>query len=214
VETIATSSTTEPAIQATHMNARNLKPLWYAIAIAIVYICLLVPVILYFGARGTGNAPQLTQEGWQLWQSGRPAEALSKYEQAVKLDPKSSAAWNGLGWASFNSGKVPEAERAFRKVIELEPNHAAALNGLGQICLTQKKYVEAESYLLKASPQASAAWYGLARLYLIQGRFEQAEKWAQNIVDSGQADEGARAMLKAAKDKKLSEGLRMMIEPQ
>src|SRR5580765_8369619 len=36
VETISTSSTKQPAIQGTHMNARNLKPLWYAIAI----ICL------------------------------------------------------------------------------------------------------------------------------------------------------------------------------
>ncbi len=43
--------------------------------------------------------------------------------------------------------------------------------------------------------------------------FEQAEKWAQMIVDSGQGDNGARALLQAAKDKKLSDGLQFMIEP-
>ena len=164
--------------------------------------------------RGGSDAATLTQEGWQLWQGGRPADAIPKFEAAVKLDPTNTAAWNGLGWASFNSGKTPEAEKAFQKVIELEADHPATLNGLGQVYLTQKKYTEAESYLLKAAPKAPASWYGLARLYLLQGKFEQAEKWAQNIVDSGQADESTRAMLQAARDKKLSDGLRLMIEPQ
>ena len=78
----------------------------------------------------------------------------------------------------------------------------------------QKKYDLAESNFLKAGPRASAAWYGLAKLYLIQGKFEQTEEWARKIVESGQADEGARMMLQAAKDKKLSDGLRFMNEPQ
>ena len=150
----------------------------------------------------------------RLWQSGRLAEAITMFESVVKLDPKNSAAWNGLGWASFNSGKTAGAEKAFQNVIELEPEHPAALNGLGQLYLSQKKYAEAESYLLKAGPKAPAAWYGLTRLYLLQDRFEEAERWAQTIVDSGQGDETSRAMLKAAKDKKVSDGLRLMIEPR
>jgi serine/threonine protein kinase len=222
VETISGTSGKQPSRQErkTNMNTRNLKPLWYGLA-AIACLPLALVGLAFFAwvsardtTRVTGSSGRLTQEGWQLWQGGRPAEAIPKFESAINLDAKNSAAWNGLGWASFNSGKAAEAEKAFQKVIELEPNHPAALNGLGQICLSQKKYVEAESYLLKAGPKAPAAWYGLTKLYLIQGKFEQAEKWAQMIVDSGQADEDARAMLKAAKDKKLSDGLRLMIEPQ
>ncbi len=98
--------------------------------------------------------------------------------------------------------------------MELTPEHPAALNGLGQLYLSEKKYPEAEQYLLKAGPKAPAAWFGLARLYLLQDRFDDAEKWAQTIVDSGQGDETSRAMLKAAKDKKVSDGLRLMIEPR
>ncbi len=162
----------------------------------------------------TGNVSQLTQEATQLWQSGRYAEAISKFESALKVDPNNSIAWNGLGWASFNSGKPAEAEQAFQKVIELEPEHPAALNGLGQLYLSQRKYAEAEPYLLKASPTASAAWFGLARLYLLQDKFEEAEKWAQAIDDSGQGSEFSRAMLRAAKDKKVSNALRLGIEPK
>jgi len=165
-------------------------------------------------ATGNGNVSQLTQEATQLWQSGRYAEAISKFESALKVDPNNSIAWNGLGWASFNSGKPAEAEQAFQKVIESEPEHPAALNGLGQLYLSQKKYAEAEPYLLKASPTASAAWFGLARLYLLQDKFEEAEKWAQAIDDSGQGSEFSRAMLKAAKDKKVSNALRLGIEPK
>jgi Flp pilus assembly protein TadD len=165
-------------------------------------------------ASAGASASRLAQEGWQLWQSGRPSDAIPKFERAVALDPKNPEAWNGLGWASFNTGKTQEAEKAFDKVLSLNSNHPAALNGLGQIYLGQKKYDLAESNFLKAGPLAPAAWYGLAKLYLIQGKFDRAEKWAQKIVDSGQGDEGARAMLQAAKDKKLPDGLRYMLEAQ
>jgi len=187
------------------------KPLIIGLTVGLV--CLVSGISVWLTLH-RGSPTQLSQEGWQLWRGGRPAEAIQKFEAAVRLDPKDANAWNGLGWASFNSGKTAEAEKAFKKVIELEPEHPAALNGLGQIYLSQKKYSEAETYFLKAGPKASAAWFGLARLYLLQGKFEQAEKWAQMLVDSGEANESARAMLRDAKAKKLSDGLRMMIEPQ
>jgi tetratricopeptide (TPR) repeat protein len=162
----------------------------------------------------SGNATQLSQEGWNLWKKGQMAEAIAKFKQVVKMEPKNENAWNGLGWASFRSGKWSDAEKAFKRVVGLNPNHPAALNGLGQIYLAQRKYDLAEKYLLKAAPKAPAAWYGLTRLYLLQGKFEQAEKYAQMIEDSGQADDGARRMLKAAKEKHVSDGLRITIEPQ
>ena len=160
------------------------------------------------------DAEKAAQEGWRLWQAGRTVEAIGKFNEAVKSAPGDANSCNGLGWASFNSGKTAEGEVAFQKVISLEPNHAGALNGLGQIYLSQRDYEKAEPFLLKAAEQkASAAWFGLARLYLLKGKFEQAEKWAQMVVDSGQGDAVAAKMLEAAKAKALSEGLREMIEP-
>jgi serine/threonine protein kinase/tetratricopeptide (TPR) repeat protein len=155
----------------------------------------------------------LLRQGWTHWMKGEMDDARQKFEQVVKLDPKNDNAWNGLGWANFNSGKVAPAEMAFQRAVAINPSHPAARNGLGQIRLAQRKYDEAETQFLKAGPMASAAWYGLARLYLLQGKFDKAEKWAQKVVDSGQGDEGARQMLKAAKDKRLSDELRQMIEP-
>ena len=160
-----------------------------------------------------GNARELAQRGWAHWQKGEMTDAIAKFQQAVKLAPKNESAWNGLGWASFNSGKTAEAKEAFERVIAINPNHPAALNGLGQLYLMQRKYDKAEGCFLKTGPQAFAAWYGLAKLYLLQGKFDEAEKWAKKIVDSGQADHGAKQMLQAAKDKHLSDELRQLIEP-
>lgn len=156
---------------------------------------------------------QLVQQGWQLWQERQLDAAAEKFQQATQMDPENTNAWNGLGWAKENAGKFPEAETAFRRALALDPNYAASLNGLGQIYLAERKYDDAENYLLKASPAASAAWYGLARLYLLRGNFADAEKWAQKVVDSGQGDETANQMLKAAKNKRLTDSLRLLIEP-
>ena len=101
----------------------------------------------------------------------------------------------------------------FKKPFHSIQIFPGALNGMGQINLSHGKYDEAETWLLKAAPQAPAAWYGLARLYLLEGKFEDAKKWAQKIVDSGQADETAKEMLDAATNKQLSGTLRLTLEP-
>lgn len=164
-------------------------------------------------AAGNDQSGALAQEGWQLWQGRNFVQAAEKFEQAVKLAPKNTSAWNGLGWSRFNSGQQDAAEKAFKKVIALEPKHPAALNGLGQLALLRRNYKDAEKYLLKAAPQASAAWYGLARLYLLEGKFNDAKKWAKKVVDSGEANDLAKEMLEAAEEKKLTPELREQIEP-
>src|SRR5262249_8554260 len=100
------------------------------------------------------SSAKLSQEAWQLWNQQKFEEAIPKFEEAVKLSPKNSNAWNGLGWSQFNSGQQEAAIKSVQKVVALEPKHPAALNGLGQIYFYQRKYKEAEKYLLKAAPQA------------------------------------------------------------
>jgi len=161
----------------------------------------------------TDKGAKLADEGWKLWQTQKFEEALDKFAEAVKLDPKNVNAYNGLGWSQLNTGKYDEAEKAFQKTLALSPKFPAALNGLGQLYLAQRKYKPAEKFLLQAAPQSSAAWYGLAKLYLLQGKFDEAAKWAKKVVASGDADELARQMLAAANAKKLGDDLRSQIEP-
>ncbi|UCD29596.1 MAG: tetratricopeptide repeat protein, partial [Planctomycetota bacterium] len=167
-------------------------------------------------AEDLARADSLASRGWSLWGSKEYALAEVKFEDAIKLDPNSTKAWNGLGWSRFWLGDRSGAEKAFKKCVGLDENAAGALNGLGQIYFLQREYDKAEKYLLKAAadPQASAAWYGLARLYLLQEKYEQAAKWAAKVVDCPDADEVAKKMLDAARAEKLDPQLRRLIEPQ
>ena len=88
-----------------------------------------------------------------MFQQGKFADAVKKFEEAVALDPDAANAWNGLGWSRFNSGNREAAIEAFEKCVALEPSHPAALNGLGQVYLSQREYDKAEKYLLKAAPK-------------------------------------------------------------
>ncbi len=199
---------------------------WFAVAVfAFISIPVIIAIIGLLAAIAIPNfvkarqhsqqlaAQQGTEQGWQLWQSGKYAEAEIKFRQAVGLAPQDADAWNGLGWSQFNSGNRAGAEDSFDRAIAIQTNLPGALNGLGQIYLFERKFPEAEKYLLQAAPGAPAAWFGLARLYLLQGKFAQAETWAQKIVDSGQGDETAQKMLAAAKSGNLSDGLRAILEP-
>jgi hypothetical protein len=44
------------------------------------------------------KSAQLSQDGWNLWKAQQFAQAIDKFQESVKLNPKNIAAWNGLGW--------------------------------------------------------------------------------------------------------------------
>lgn len=160
----------------------------------------------------TARADWLSREGWRLWQSGEPAAAIAKFEEAVEIQPDLTNAWNGLGWARFNGGDSEAALVAFEKVIELEPKHMAALNGLGQVHLSWREYEEAEKHLKRASRNASAAWWGLAKLYLLTGEYSQAQRWIRKAMTQSPGDASLKQMMAAAKAKNLDPALRAQIE--
>ena len=64
---------------------------------------------------------------------------------------------------------------------------------------------------IEGRANAPAAWWGLTKLYLLQGKFAEAEKWARKIVDADPDNGQARLLLKAAKQKHLSNELRLLM---
>ncbi len=173
-----------------------------------------IATALLFSQSGLASVgDSIAAEGWQLWTQQKFIEAEEKFNQATAADPKSVSAWNGLGWSRMNQGKCAEALTAFQSCLKLEPNYPAALNGAGQALLENREYDDAKEYLLKAAPQANAAWYGLTRITLLQGNFEEAETWAQKVANLEPANEVNQKMLLAAKEKNLTSELRKLIEP-
>src|SRR5262245_7890329 len=95
---------------------RNRRRIFIWISIGGLIMLTIVCALLLVGSVETEKGAQLSQQGWDLWKQQKFDEAIGKFEEAVKADPKNASAWNGLGWAQFNSGKIDAAETSFKKV--------------------------------------------------------------------------------------------------
>jgi tetratricopeptide (TPR) repeat protein len=197
----------------TRQGFSGLKIFLLASAVVVAINIMVVAVIFFQNFRQSQKLNNPTLEGWRLWEEGRLREATNAFREAVNTDPSDANAWNGLGWALFNAGKITEAMPAFEKAVALDPDQPGALNGLGQIALTQGDFKAAEKFLLKAAPNAPAAWFGLTRLYLLQGQFDKALPWARKMTDSGQNDALTKSLLAAAEAGRLDQKLRRRISP-
>ena len=68
-----------------------------------------------------------------LMAQGKYADAVPKFESAVKLDPTFSDAWNHLAICYQNTGQAKKAAAAFKKykaVSQQQPQTASMNNGL------------------------------------------------------------------------------------
>lgn len=61
----------------------------------------------------------------------RDADAVSAYQTAVKLDPKSAVAWSSLGELQLRLGNRKELEKALTALKELDASRAAELSEKG-----------------------------------------------------------------------------------
>jgi tetratricopeptide (TPR) repeat protein len=85
-------------------------------------------------------------------------DALDALEQAVKLDPRSSAAYYYLGAANYKSSFYEEAEAALTKAVNLEPNIGLIRLMLANVYLKQGKWrevIETLDTYLQLNPKAS-----------------------------------------------------------
>ena len=55
-------------------------------------------------------------------QSGHTADAITAFQQAIKLKPDHANAWVNLGVAYGDTGKATEAAIAFQRARELDPS--------------------------------------------------------------------------------------------
>jgi tetratricopeptide (TPR) repeat protein len=63
----------------------------------LIFILLLAFATWSFSQQPTDQVQQLYEQAKLEEKSGRPDEAIRKYEQIIKLDPKLAAAYNNLG---------------------------------------------------------------------------------------------------------------------
>ncbi|MBN8828949.1 MAG: tetratricopeptide repeat protein [Sphingobacteriia bacterium] len=110
----------------------------------------------------------LTAHG--LYKSRLYNEALTIYEQILKIKPTLSEAWNGKGNCLYYLKRYEEAESCFDKVLENGTNSINALSGKGIICLKKKEYSKSIEYfneVLKLNPNNGKIWSIRAKIFIL-----------------------------------------------
>ena len=84
VETIATGSPTKPLTPTTVQQMTTDRQKGFRYGLAAAAACVVIGAGIWLAvARGGGNANQLAQEGWQLWQATKLDEAAAKFRLSV-----------------------------------------------------------------------------------------------------------------------------------
>ena len=114
----------------------------------------------------------LVNSGNVLRTLGREAEAVKRYEDALRVDPGLAAAHFNLGCVHLQAGRLPEAVTRFEQALKIDPNYEAAHTSLGSALLLEGRTAEALIHYeiaLQLEPSAKAHQnLGIALLYVRQ----------------------------------------------
>ena len=151
------------------------------------------------------NANLDLAEGQTALDKGELEQAVTKFRQAINLQPESSEAQHDLGLALAKQGDVKGASGAFRKALELNPGDVFARQGLEKLNATVEgddatKVAEFEDYIRRnqfkeveplltdyvtGRPKSSWGWYALGYCQFAQQKIGQS---IQSLAKSLQID--------------------------
>ena len=158
------------------------------------------------------SASLLSAEGWQAWRNHEWRTALTKFKEALAIDPGHVAALNGLGWTQVHLGEYEKAVKSFRDALKIEPQYAGAMNGLGQSLMALGRLDEAEQELLTATQSSidemgeavaikrsvTASWFGLVQVLIRQKKMVEARNWANRYLKHDPDQENMQRLLEQA----------------
>ena len=104
---------------------------------------------------------ELNNKGYALNQLQRSAEAISCFDQALKINPQHEFSWINKGIALFDMQRYDEAIACYDKAIKIDPQSSFPWNNKGNTYLAMHRYAEAKTSFdnaLKIDPEDDAIW--------------------------------------------------------
>lgn len=116
----------------------------------------------------------------------RPLDALSEYEAALRLDPRSARTHHSMAFLLAGAQRYGEAETHLREAVRLQPKNADAWFNLGFLCDQQhqrQNAIGAFREALRLNPKLDRAWYGLGLCLASDGDHQEASNAFQRVIE-------------------------------
>ena len=124
-------------------------------------------------------------QGAILQNQGDLDGAISKYKQALKINPDIPGAYNNMGNALKNKRNLAEALNCYRQAIKIKPDYAEAYNNMG-IALRESGDLDAALNLykeaIKFKPDFADAYNNMANVLKDNGQIEEAINSYQDAI--------------------------------
>ncbi len=111
--------------------------------------------------------------------------AISYFEEAIKLNPNFSEAYNNLGNTKKRVGKIDEAISCFEKAIQLKENNIEAYFNLANIYKENKNFYELIKIyekILSFNQKDIKTLYNLGSAYLFLGDISKGKYYFEKII--------------------------------
>ncbi len=96
------------------------------------------------------SAEDLYNDAVDCVAEGKLDDAVSKYRQALDVDPNFADAWEGLSMALADQEQWEEAIEAAKKVVDIAPDEQLGYTNMSRIYQRAGKVPEAEEWAAKA----------------------------------------------------------------
>ncbi len=120
----------------------------------------------------------LVQRGGAAMRESRFVDAISAYDQLVRLDPSDPLAYEYLGVALARQGKRDDALKQFAQALQLDPRSASAHYDIAILLIQERREKEAIVHFRQAvqlDPGRVMAHFQLANLLMRRGKGSDAE---------------------------------------
>lgn len=131
---------------------------------------------------------KMNNEALEAIDNGEINKAIGLLEEAIKLDPDASTAYNSLGYAYIEKEEYKKAIEELNKAIEISPDYAYAFSNLGNAYISLNDIEKAEQAYLSSiehDSKNSYAHYGLAIIYRDANNYDEAMKHYDFAIKNG-----------------------------
>jgi tetratricopeptide (TPR) repeat protein len=137
----------------------------------ILAVCVILTLGLTAGAPRTvlaKDAKSYNDQGLEALKKNQYDQAITDFNQAIKLNPKFDLAYNNRGFAYYSKKNYDKALADFNKAIALNPKYAVAYSNRGMIYSAKRDFNKAFADYNKAiqlDPKNSIAYNYRGSIY-------------------------------------------------